>query len=76
MLVVCNNYTGGCRFRKNPSEVGYHKFNFRFNQKHGVKNDNKHKRFSYFGESYKRFDNKVNKISYHDFKRNLAKRNY
>ena len=62
MIVVCNNYVSEVRFKKSPSKVGYHEFNFHLNPKYGIRNDNKHKRFAYFGESYMRFDKKCNKI--------------
>lgn len=60
MLVICNNYIGIVRFKNGLK--GNNTFNFHFEQKFGVKNENRHKRFSYFGESYTRFDKKANKI--------------
>ena len=63
MLVICNNHTGIVRFKNGLK--GNNTFNFHFEQKIGVKNDNKHRRFCYFGESYTRFDKKANKINNH-----------
>ena len=63
MLVICDNYTGICRFKNGLK--GNNTFNFHFNQIFGVKNDNKHRKFCYFGESYIRFDKKANTIKNH-----------
>lgn len=73
MLVICNNYVNTVRF-KNSIYLHYpNDFNFRLNSKIGIRNDNKHKRFSYF-EKAKRFDKKLNKIAYHDFTVKYAKK--
>ena len=60
MLVMCDNYVGIVRFK--DKQKSNNTFNFRFEQNFGVKNDNRHRRFSYFGESYTRFDKKAHKI--------------
>ena len=60
MLVICKNHTKIARLKNGLKSNNT--FNFYFEQKFGIKNDNKHRRFCYFGESYSRFDKKANKI--------------
>ena len=72
MLVICQNHHETVRFKNGLK--GNNTFNFHFEQKFGVKNDNKHKRYQYFGENYKRFDKKLNKIKYNTWKNSYAKK--
>ena len=60
MLVVCKNHITIARLKHGVKFNNT--FNFHFEQKNGVKSDNRHRRFAYFGESYSRFDEKANKI--------------
>jgi len=73
MLIICNNYVNTIRFKGNGLLDYPNDFNFRLNSKIGIRNDNRHKRFSYF-EKAKRFDKKLNKIAYHDFTVKYAKK--
>ena len=68
MIVICKPYDFTvCRTKKPYPNM----FDFRLNIRYGVKT--RHKRLQYFGESYKRFDKKINKISFHSWKRSLHK---
>ena len=74
MLVICDNYTNNVRFKKgNILLFKANNFNFRLNSKIGIRNDNNHKRFSYFDKAYKK-DKKLSKIKYHDFLVKYAKK--
>lgn len=70
MIIMCQNHYETCRLKNGLK--GCNTFNFHYETKKGFKNDNRHRRYQYFGE-YIRFDKKVEKISYNAWKNSYAK---